>query len=79
MAARASSSARRWRGRHGRAPIRSGAPSRYLRDLLFGVEVHDVTTFGAVAGLLVVVALVAAWIPARVAPGVGAGELMRSE
>jgi predicted permease len=40
------------------------AGARYLSGMLFGVAPTDVTTFGAVAGLFVIVALVAVYIPA---------------
>jgi predicted permease len=36
-----------------------------MRSLLFGVSPHDPLTFAAVAGLLIVVALLASYIPAR--------------
>jgi putative ABC transport system permease protein len=36
-----------------------------MRSLLFGVSPHDSLTFAAVAGLLIVVALLASYIPAR--------------
>ena len=36
-----------------------------MRSLLFDVAPHDPLTFAAVAGLLVVVALLASYIPAR--------------
>jgi putative ABC transport system permease protein len=39
--------------------------TRLLRTFLYGVETHDVTTFGLVAGSLFVVALVACYLPAR--------------
>jgi putative ABC transport system permease protein len=36
-----------------------------MRSLLFGVSPHDPLSFAAVAGLLIVVALLASYIPAR--------------
>jgi putative ABC transport system permease protein len=39
--------------------------TRLMRTLLFGVGTRDPMTFGAVAGLLVVVALLACYLPAR--------------
>lgn len=44
--------------------------ARFLTSLLFGIDRHDPFTFLAVAGLLMVVALVAAYLPARRAMGV---------
>ena len=39
--------------------------TRFMRDLLFGVEPFDVATFGTVALLLTFVALLASYIPGR--------------
>jgi predicted permease len=39
--------------------------SRFLTTLLFGVSAHDPLTFGSIAALLLVVALVAGYVPAR--------------
>jgi predicted permease len=36
-----------------------------MRNLLFGVTAHDTRTFAAVAGLLILVALLASYVPAR--------------
>jgi ABC-type antimicrobial peptide transport system permease subunit len=44
--------------------------SRLLSGLLFGVEPVDPLTIGVAAALLMTVALVAAWIPARTATAV---------
>jgi putative ABC transport system permease protein len=38
---------------------------RYLQSLLFGVDLRDGVTFWSAAGMLMVVALVAAYLPAR--------------
>jgi predicted permease len=40
------------------------ALSRFMTTLLFGVEASDPVTYASVAGLLVVAALVSAWLPA---------------
>jgi len=39
--------------------------TRLMTNLLFGVTAHDPMTFAAVAALLVLVALLACYIPAR--------------
>jgi ABC-type antimicrobial peptide transport system permease subunit len=41
------------------------AVTRYLEGMLFGVTRSDPTTFAAVSGLFVLVALAAAYVPAR--------------
>ena len=41
------------------------ALTRWMTDLLFGVRPEDLWTYGAVAVLLLMVALLACWIPAR--------------
>jgi putative ABC transport system permease protein len=38
---------------------------RFLKSMLFGVEPFDASTLGGVALLLAVVAMLAAWLPAR--------------
>jgi ABC-type antimicrobial peptide transport system permease subunit len=53
--------------------------SELLKGLLFGVEPVDVPTIGFSAALLVGVALVASWIPARRATGVDPITALRSE
>jgi putative ABC transport system permease protein len=43
----------------------SYALTRLMKDFLFGVTATDPLTFGLIAALLIVVALLACWIPAR--------------
>lgn len=43
--------------------------TRFLATLLFGVEALDATTFTAMASLMLVVALLASYVPARRASG----------
>jgi predicted permease len=43
----------------------SFAVTRLLKTLLFGVQPNDLTTFAVVSGVLVVVALLASYLPAR--------------
>ncbi len=50
-----------------------------LNTLLVGVSPTDPFTFGATAGALLLVALVAAWIPARRAAGLNPVEALRAE
>jgi putative ABC transport system permease protein len=45
--------------------ILCAAVSRVLAGLLFGVSPHDAVTFTALPALLVGIALLAAWVPAR--------------
>jgi predicted permease len=53
--------------------------SRLLSGLLFGVEPVDPLTIGLAAVLLVVVALVAAWVPARTATAVDPMTALRGD
>lgn len=39
--------------------------TRYVESLLFGVTAHDPLTYGAVAGIFLLVAAVACWVPAH--------------
>ena len=53
--------------------------SRMLSGLLFGVEPVDPLTIAASAGLLVLVALLAAWVPARAATAVDPLTALRAD
>ncbi len=53
--------------------------TRLISSLLFGVSATDVTTFGAVSMLLLVIALLACWLPARRASGVDPMVALRAE
>jgi putative ABC transport system permease protein len=55
------------------------ATSRLLSGLLFGVGANDPSTFVAIALLLVVVALLACWLPARRAAAVDPIDALRAE
>ncbi|MDQ2918924.1 MAG: ABC transporter permease [Verrucomicrobiota bacterium] len=53
--------------------------TRLISSLLFGVSATDIGTFGAVSTLLLVIALVACWLPARRASGVDPMVALRTE
>jgi predicted permease len=54
------------------------ATGRLLRSLLFGVSPGDPVTYAVVLGVLMAVALLACWIPARRASGVDPAEALRA-
>jgi ABC-type antimicrobial peptide transport system permease subunit len=53
--------------------------TRLIRSLLFGVAAADAITFAAVAVLLVAIAVLASWLPARRAAAVDPLVAMRAE
>jgi len=53
--------------------------TRFLRGMLYETKPLDVATFAAMAGLLLLVALVASYLPARRAASVSPVEAMREE
>jgi ABC-type antimicrobial peptide transport system permease subunit len=59
--------------------VAAAASTRALRSLLFGVGALDPATFAAVAGGMVLVGLLAAWLPARRASRVDPIESLRGE
>ena len=55
------------------------ALTRVLQGLLFGVSATDPATFAAVAGVLVVAALLASYLPARRAARLDPATVLREE
>jgi ABC-type antimicrobial peptide transport system permease subunit len=55
------------------------ATSRFVQSLLFGITVHDPATFVGVSALLVLVTVIAAFIPARRATQVNPLIALRDE
>jgi len=59
--------------------LAAAVSTRTLRSLLFGVDALDAVAFVTVAGAMVLVGLLAAWLPARRASQVDPMESMRGE
>jgi putative ABC transport system permease protein len=59
--------------------VAAALSTRALRSMVFGVGVLDPVTFVAVAGGMVLVGLLAAWVPARRASRVDPMESLRGE
>src|ERR1041385_2143502 len=55
------------------------ASTRALRSMLFGVDAMDVSTFVAMSASMIVVGLLASYVPARRASSVDAIESLRRE
>jgi FtsX-like permease family protein len=53
--------------------------AKFLQKLLFGVSARDPFTYAAITGLLICVALLACWIPARRAMRADPIEALKSE
>ncbi len=52
---------------------------RYLKSMLFGIQPFDPSTFSAVSLLLISIALLAAWLPARRAAAIDPMAALRDE
>lgn len=59
--------------------IAAGFAAQLLRGFLFDVKALDPVTYGAVALVMILVAIVAAWVPARRAAGVDPIKTLRME
>ena len=59
--------------------LAAAASTRALQSLLFGIGALDPITFVGVAGAMVLVGLLAAWVPARRASRVDPVEAIRGE
>jgi ABC-type lipoprotein release transport system permease subunit len=53
--------------------------ARVIRDLLYGVSATDPIMLGATCALLILVALLATWIPARRAASIDPMQTLRAE
>jgi ABC-type antimicrobial peptide transport system permease subunit len=53
--------------------------TRYIKSLLFGIEPLDATSFASVAAVMVAVALLASYLPARRASRVDPATALRAE
>jgi ABC-type antimicrobial peptide transport system permease subunit len=59
--------------------IAAYALTRFMESMVFGVSTSDPLTYAAVAALMIVVALLAAYIPARRATGIDPMIALRAE
>jgi putative ABC transport system permease protein len=59
--------------------VAAGALSRIMSSILYGVSATDPVTYGSVGVVLVMVALVASWVPARRAAAVDPSRALRME
>ncbi|MGH7575065.1 MAG: hypothetical protein ACREM1_08060 [Longimicrobiales bacterium] len=55
------------------------AASRALSALVFGISVRDAATFSIVAVAVFLIAILAAWLPARRAAGADPMQVLRAE